>query len=580
MLLQSGHASGQGGGLSIMVHNSRPWCALCKISFEIGDFIVLVKEDGSLGEKTEFSDPPLDFEGHHTFGYSLQDTPDESMIASWKHTYHFGCCVEGFTPEVLKSTLDKIEYSYVPTVTEAKRRLDWLHRHMGGRLNLSLEKLPPEVTLLIAGFAPRELISAHAISTSEYDDPVSSLFFAGGDVWARVVQFEGREYIACLMNIPPEDEAGIVVKLEKPEGPVQFLYVAFDHLGIRKLVLVGDGNAPNKPPREGLWWASMSVYNGLFQYQSDGMKLRQIKPLDVDDFSLNRCWATPQPHNRPPAMYSMQTFANSTTTRIKSVEYNTPAVTGYSVRWTTRLSSFHAHVRGEEKFAFYDELAMDFCPSAIWIYMPMDEGELIEQFWVRSNGEGATPSALVMKTNHGRVWEAGPRPKPGEDSVWIILSQSTEAQRFFFNQSYFGISTLGFRDLPRQALALAPAVPLPKVTPDEPLVSEKFVYSSAPLSGLTSVRICLDREKRRELVKEERPNIVGLLFSYQDGRERSVGQVRLDWLQGPTDIGVSNGIMFKLSVDSRRIVGVQIREHSGSYWEDIPKDWDQIVSSE
>lgn len=65
------------------------------------------------------------------------------------------------------------------------------------------------------------------------------------------------------------------------------------------------------------------------------------------------------------------------------------------MRWTSQLSSIHAHVRGEEDFAFYDELKRK-SERAVWLYMPIDEGELIETVCLRSDQEYPHPSTALI----------------------------------------------------------------------------------------------------------------------------------------------------------------------------------------
>ncbi|KAK7212505.1 hypothetical protein V2G26_019683 [Clonostachys chloroleuca] len=205
--------------------------------------------------------------------------------------------------------------------------------------------------------------------------------------------------------------------------------------------------------------------------------------------------------------------------------------------------------------------------------MPIDEGELIETVCLRSDQEYPHPStALIMKTDGDRVWEAGPRLDPGIDRpiTWTFISQSTERQRLFFNQSYFGISTLGFQhpppDLGPAPEVSPPEVPQHKSAPERLLGSEQCFYTSAPLGGVASISICKKKKARKEKTEERDkksiPNITGLLFTYQDGRQRSVGHVRLDWLQGPTEIGASRGIAFKLSEDREKVVDLTIGDHA------------------
>ncbi|CAG9986390.1 unnamed protein product, partial [Clonostachys byssicola] len=551
------------GGLHTLFDYTRPWCELCKVLFNVGDSMVELKPDGSVSTLCPLDNVPLKFDDFNKNRKGWVPSVQDTLPSPWAHACHPECVGERFEADVLWSALDKVAFRYAPTMAEFGRRLNWLHRELTNDLKRSNNTLSYEVWHHTAGYCLPALISAHSMSTARYNDPKETSFRVDGDIWARLVKFEGKEYIACLMNTappPPEDQASRVVKLRKPEGTIKALYVAFDYLGIRQLAFGVDQEPPSISPQEGLWWVTMVVDGDTFTCQSDGMKLRQMKPAACEEFpTWEQCWATPQPQDNLPCLYPIKT-GDPSMLRIKFAECNLPSITGYSVRWTSNLSSFHAHVKGEEDFAFYDELKRT-TQRAVWVYMPMDQGELIEQFWLRTDpGDGHRSTALIMKTDRGRVWEAGPRPKPFMDrpNTWDSMSESTERQRFFFNQSYLGISTLGFQS-PSPDLSSVPAVPPPKSAPDRQLDSEQCFYSSAPLDGVTSIEVCKKKKARNE---GSAPNITGLLFSYQDGRQRSVGHVRLDWLQGPTEIGASRGIAFKLSRDRREVVDLKLADHA------------------
>lgn len=577
--------------------NTRPWCEVCKIPFEHEERIVRSNTYGTVSSTTyyEHHKTQLDcMNGSQTVRVSVQDELPEPVV--W--TYHPECSEERLKVNLPWSILPKMAHSYVPTVTESERRLDRLHQKLTNGLDRHYEKLPTEICHGIAGLCLPTLLSAHAMLTEKHDDRTIMIFRTDREIWARIVKFEGRAYVARLMNTPPpppEGKASIVVKLRKPERPVRVMYVAFDYAGIRRLVFGLDDEPPIIPPQDGLWWATVFADRTTYTCESDGMKLRRMRagapfePGFEHGFEWSQCWSTPQPWNNLPPLYYIRTLDTSNLTRIKFVECNLPAITGYSVRWAGQLSSIHAHVHGETDFAFYDEVSRQ-RPRAVWLYMPLDEGELIEQFWLRSDKNLSDPSStLIMKTNGNRVWEAGPRPAEPEQPkgpAWTILTQSTEAKRFFFNESYFGISTLGFppRPLRGDVPLPLPRVLCPKSEPEWLLSSEQRFYSSAPLDGVFSINICLDlgeeeeEEYEEEVVvvnneegEERTPNIIGLLFSYRDGRQRSVGHVRLDWLQGPTLIEASRGIAFKLSKDSQNVVDLRIGDHAaGEGWEFIP----------
>uniref|UniRef100_A0A8H7TTW3 Uncharacterized protein n=1 Tax=Bionectria ochroleuca TaxID=29856 RepID=A0A8H7TTW3_BIOOC len=477
-------------GAGVPLDHTRPWCELCKIPFDEKDEIVRYNSGGFLSPRFTCDKKKIryvPFEGNpKNYGASFLDT----LPHPFRHSFHPECVEDGFKAGVLPSVLDKVAYSYVPTVTEFKRRLRWLHQELSNDLARHHGALTGYLAYKTAGHCLSLLITALSMSTKEYNDAAITSFRVDGDIWARLVKFEGKDR---------------VVKLRKPEGLPTALYVAFDYLGIRKLIVgVDDDEPPSISPEDGLWWFTMKIDGDSFTCQSDGMKLRKMRPGAAVEFpTLSYCWSAPQEVDNVPFLYPIQTDDFSTPMRVKFVEFNSPSVTGYSVRWTSQLASFHAHTRGEEDFAFYDEFKGK-PQRAVWVYMPMDEGELMDEVWLRSDQESSQNSIiLVMKTNQGRVWEAGPRPDPanGPNISWARINQSTESERFFFSASYSGISELGFSSpLPAPGLGPEvpfPEVPLPKSAPEEPLGPAQRFYTCAPLDGVASVSICKKKKARQ-----------------------------------------------------------------------------------
>jgi hypothetical protein len=82
--------------------------------------------------------------------------------------------------------------------------------------------------------------------------------------------------------------------------------------------------------------------------------------------------------------------------RTVSLDFNDPAITGYSVCWISGVMGIHAHY-GMEKFAAYD--SFDQCyETPTWIYIPVGPGECINGIWTRSGGDSFDAGVMVRAT--------------------------------------------------------------------------------------------------------------------------------------------------------------------------------------
>jgi len=67
--------------------------------------------------------------------------------------------------------------------------------------------------------------------------------------------------------------------------------------------------------------------------------------------------------------------------QMTSLICNDPTVTGYSVCWARNLAIVHAH-RRDEDLSFYNDADAQF-NVPLWIYMPIDPGEILSEIWGR-----------------------------------------------------------------------------------------------------------------------------------------------------------------------------------------------------
>lgn len=163
-----------------------------------------------------------------------------------------------------------------------------------------------------------------------------------------------------------------------------------------------------------------------------------------------------------------------------------------------------------------------------------------------------------------RIWTLGPQLRDSQSPTWELLDQPREgASRIFYQDSWLGIGQIAFESpKPRGRGSIPPVVKPASAYPDDRGAGQYF-YTSAPLTGVLSVTAChykLDRE----------PAIVGLLFHYEDGRQRSVGQIRLDSLGSSVRIDPRGRMGFQLSSNSWKVIGFQPMHTENEGWISMP----------
>ena len=82
-------------------------------------------------------------------------------------------------------------------------------------------------------------------------------------VWARFVSFEGQRYISSLTNVrcPRAGELDSSLELvfdPHSSGPVGFVSLGQDHLGVREL-LFSASDPPAIEERQGVWWGTIPL---------------------------------------------------------------------------------------------------------------------------------------------------------------------------------------------------------------------------------------------------------------------------------------------------------------------------------
>lgn len=70
-------------------------------------------------------------------------------------------------------------------------------------------------------------------------------------------------------------------------------------------------------------------------------------------------------------------------------------LTGISVCWKQQLVTLHPHIRNE-KVDFYRTVEM-YQRDAVWVYMPLDDDETLDQIWKRNSEKRGHHALLVSQ---------------------------------------------------------------------------------------------------------------------------------------------------------------------------------------
>ncbi|KAF4963233.1 hypothetical protein FSARC_8731 [Fusarium sarcochroum] len=519
-----------------------PSCGLCRFDFEEDDDIV-VFEPG-------FDEPWEDtYEEPHSctffIHYALQ-------------TFHRGCVdilpdlMEDSQsgPEVYDATIREPKDERPPPSFEA-RRVRWLQETSTTNLFTAInQRLPREVCERIAGYCLQERAAQVVRDLWLKDDRpkpgrISVPVTRRKTIWAQYTHFEGIRYVKSLSyESRGGDESEVLTA--KPGARLN-IFVAHNYLGVVDIVATVDDKLPSVEQKPGCWWAIFAQQKAPFCFKAkfDGIKMRDLvvvkTPHDCPEFPPELRWATlptsVTPMPKPPFRWWHFHFDSEV---IRTVEWNKPEIYGYAFCvWMDTIMKILPHETGQK-------LLYDF-PSKrqytySWIYMPMDPGERISELWVRNYGVKRvdnTPgpaTTLMLRTSKGRRLTLGPQLKFNQPSNFdphatykaVAVLPPTEPCRMYYATQDQSVTWMRFekvstRNQFKVQLSTNKAFEL---DPSEC----KYHYSSAELDGVRQITPC-------NSWRSHRPDaILGLLLTYADGRQRTVGEVRLDFLGDTIDV--------------------------------------------
>ncbi|PNP79977.1 hypothetical protein FNYG_06674 [Fusarium nygamai] len=521
-------------------------CGLCKFRFHEAQLIIAVDRNKST--------LPLTWNDKYY-------PENEIFHAHGQKAFHAGCFqIAGdivFSKGFLESctwNLDGFDFhgsfTQPPPSTVAKRTR-WLKSSLSLEVRHAIKnRLPIEVCENIAAYCLSEYATTLHLDAWQSRDPsdpnenIALPVFNGQTVWAQYVEIEGRNYVKSLSTVRmnANDTMVFMVKAKPYSFMWLGMYFAEDSLGVRSVIAYsGDGVRGTEEP--GLRWVSIP-------YRDYNSPLYLRVKFDLRNLDVTRCerelhfaqrtrWAIfPRDLSYLNAPADCL-FESSDRAAVHAADWNLPGVSGYVIGLQCScIDSIVPYRPGRLPPALID--AYDNARST-WLYFPVDPDEKISELWLRSGDFPHDDDALIRSeslivvTSNGRSLVLGadirsrsPRSDRPLNYEALVDLPSTPTRTFYYKyghaESWLGFDRMTTWHDRKIELSFEPTGPGPYDW------SDQFFSTSADLENLQMItpcrgwRNCIDNE------------IFGLLFTYEDGRQRSVGHIRLDHLQDPVNI--------------------------------------------
>ncbi|KAF5675451.1 hypothetical protein FCIRC_7435 [Fusarium circinatum] len=543
-------------------------CRLCRFPIDRKkDIIVALTPDDQVSSPfniyPEKSYAPLCIDGSLNLSFRHCSYPYCTHNKGLAITFH-AKCVEMAAP--FRTPLQKYrpitQHSYRNASSNHRRRRSRIHKLIENALRKVYGKLSPELWHIVSDdedltrlYAIAELSLQHHRTGWSIDPSMPVLI--------TVVRMDGVDYVGSLANSASHQTSELI-------SPSEFrnLYISSDYLGIRQVILVPNEAIANTAYPS--YWQTVSVNNRTLTFNSDGLKLRRLLTPSIYTQVL---WPRPVTPSELDSMafYYAGWGEGDLEARLRTLTFNEPGTTGYSVCWANdEMVSIHVHRSIEHREAdrtLIDEHSEFEDRSLLkWTYYPVQEDEFVQEVWLRgvekydttrplpSQGEGglryhlSTPwglakykrpsdIALALVTSKGRNIVAGSFPDHhGQSSQhwkhrhWSLVAKtSADAPlQVFFSPSDHGIPLIAAPTLldshtAAPSLRQTPLGTMPRFNPLRTLH-----YSSASLENITEVLVCkiknekdmgvtrdFDLENSR-LIETPYKKVAGILFRYTD----------------------------------------------------------------
>ncbi|KAF4956029.1 hypothetical protein FGADI_4202 [Fusarium gaditjirri] len=537
-------------------------CGLCKFRFHEGQAIIAIDRTNST--------LPLTWDPKYY--------PENEMYEpGGEKAFHAGCFrITGdfiFARGFLESctwNLVRLDFhiSWVqPPPSVVAQRTRWLKSSLSLELRQAINnRLPIEVCDNVAAYCISEYATNLHLNTWQRRDPsdpnedIALPVFNGQTVWAQYVEVEGRNYVKSLSTVRMNDDDTKVFTAKSDF--YSSMYFTEDSLGVRSVVVCPDDDATRCIDEPGLLWVLVprEYYRSPFYIRMnfDGLKLRN---LDVTQYEKELHFAQRARWSIFPTEFEFRhtdspgddLYDSGHRATVHAIDWNLPGVSGYAIglHGGSDLSITPNRLRRLSQ-SLVDAYSNS---SSIWLYFPVDTNERVSELWLRSgvfpydDDTGNQAESLIVVTNNGRSLILGPDIRsrsPLSDHLFsyeaLVDLPSTAPTRTFYCDHSPGGSWLGFEKLTTwkkrkiELLFGPPARPVPRFWYDQ------FLSTSAELENVQRITPC------RGWGNHIKGAIPGLLFTYADGHQRSVGQIRLDHLEETVNVasdrfwlGISDG---------------------------------------
>ncbi|RGP66323.1 hypothetical protein FSPOR_6701 [Fusarium sporotrichioides] len=502
-----------------------PTCGLCRFYFVPGDYMVHYNSEarspqGISIDRYDVSNFDIDKFGNRFFHKGCVEALAWGPINSGTElegVYKVAGCASGYLQ---------------PPKSMVIHRHRWVRRSIVQDLQLALRgRLPVEIYDHIAGYCTREratqiIRDARPEHTTLVKNLRGLCFDGESPLWVHHVKIEGSRYVQSLSNAQIFDDDTLLLPACHKTSESFNICFAEDYRGIRQIIATKSDEPPSVDREAGLHWVICCRHQKApfyFQWNNDGVKLRGFDVAKTEnnrpDWNRRR-WAVFSRHldsfPQPPGIQDGDFQTLSYYNAVQAVDWNSPGVCGYYFYIPDR------HIRGivtlktkDPPTAHIDEFDQH---GRCGIYVPstrMSES--------RSCGTGLkkftyTAVATLPEKGQARMFYSGDWHKG-----WTCFEVATPLDM------WLGLEPV--TTLTREITVSLPA-------PDPYNVSIKYgMLTSAPLEGVKSFRACRPWEPRWGRFEwEKEKEVVGLLLSYTDGSQRSVGQVRPDSLEDTVEV--------------------------------------------
>ncbi|KAG5755458.1 hypothetical protein H9Q72_008030 [Fusarium xylarioides] len=540
-----------------------PTCGLCRFEFVEGEEFVVYKPESKLYPRIWYGkyDPSVPRRlaielGYHQACVAL--IQPRTLNKNWQ--YHLF--------EVTGGDSDYIR----PPSSWTKRRTQWIKQTIATDLRQALGgRLPEEIYQHIASFCVREracqLLRDLWRDHSSPDNIIKRLYIGRyTSVWAQHVEVEGLRYVKSLSTrrLTQQDTLVFKARFKKRSAtnrPEAFpnIYYSQDHLGIRGIIITEDEGLPPLEMEMGLSWAVHRHQKTPFRFtlRDDHIKLRHLTihgTINPDFTYLTRNWGVlpenfgsfPQIPLATDSHFTDRLYFES----VRAVDWNSPGVCGYSFYVEKDLiRGIVSHKLGEPETRKRDEYGTT---DNLWFHMPIDPDERVSELWLRRGKHESIGSedfeTLIVRTTKGRSFT------PGLDSVCsfpigetrkfrykaIAIFPPEGPSRMFYCRAKHLWTYFAFEQASQlsnkgnsQGVASWGNFEIDHSFPPSfnPLIDlYSFSATSASLNDVRTITPC------RGWSEPFLNKVVGLLFTYRDGRRRCVGRVRLDSLDPPLTV--------------------------------------------